>query len=71
MAEELVRLGVAQRTERVAASIAPARRGETLGIADFVRLLQRSGELPRATTPVEPPVAEVAEIDTPANSLRG
>jgi 16S rRNA (adenine1518-N6/adenine1519-N6)-dimethyltransferase len=28
----------------LAASIAPARRGETLVIADFVRLLQRSGE---------------------------
>jgi 16S rRNA (adenine1518-N6/adenine1519-N6)-dimethyltransferase len=27
----------------LAASIDPARRGETLGIADFVRLLQRSG----------------------------
>ena len=29
----------------LSASIDPARRGETLGIADFVRLLQRSGEL--------------------------
>jgi 16S rRNA (adenine1518-N6/adenine1519-N6)-dimethyltransferase len=28
----------------LAASIDPARRGETLGIADFVRLMQRSGE---------------------------
>jgi 16S rRNA (adenine1518-N6/adenine1519-N6)-dimethyltransferase len=28
----------------LAASIDPARRGETLGIADFVRLLQRSNE---------------------------
>lgn len=28
----------------LAASIDPSRRGETLGIADFVRLLQRSGE---------------------------
>lgn len=28
----------------LAASIDPARRGETLGVADFVRLLQRSGE---------------------------
>ena len=63
--------GNASAERLLAASIAPARRGETLGIADFVRLLQRSGELPRATTPVEPPVAEVAEIDTPANSLRG
>jgi 16S rRNA (adenine1518-N6/adenine1519-N6)-dimethyltransferase len=29
----------------LAASIDPARRGETLSITDFVRLLQRSGEL--------------------------
>ena len=28
----------------LSASIDPARRGETLGIADFVRLLQRSGQ---------------------------
>jgi 16S rRNA (adenine1518-N6/adenine1519-N6)-dimethyltransferase len=28
----------------LAASIDPARRGETLGIADFVRLFQRSTE---------------------------
>ena len=27
----------------LAASIDPARRGETLSVADFVRLLQRSG----------------------------
>ena len=34
----------------LAASIDPSRRGETLRVADFVRLLQRSGELdePRA-----------------------
>lgn len=29
----------------LSASIDPARRGETLGIADFVRLLQRSGDV--------------------------
>jgi 16S rRNA (adenine1518-N6/adenine1519-N6)-dimethyltransferase len=29
----------------LAASIDPARRGETLAIADFVRLLERSGQL--------------------------
>lgn len=29
----------------LSASIDPSRRGETLGIADFVRLLQRSGDL--------------------------
>jgi 16S rRNA (adenine1518-N6/adenine1519-N6)-dimethyltransferase len=28
----------------LSASIDPSRRGETLGIADFVRLLQRSGQ---------------------------
>jgi 16S rRNA (adenine1518-N6/adenine1519-N6)-dimethyltransferase len=28
----------------LAASIDPSRRGETLSVADFVRLLQRSGE---------------------------
>ena len=29
----------------LSASIDPSRRGETLGIADFVRLLQRSGKV--------------------------
>ncbi|MDX1870643.1 16S rRNA (adenine(1518)-N(6)/adenine(1519)-N(6))-dimethyltransferase RsmA [Mycolicibacterium sp. 120266] len=33
----------------LAASIDPARRGETLSITDFVRLLQRSGELAAET----------------------
>ncbi|MEU0494629.1 16S rRNA (adenine(1518)-N(6)/adenine(1519)-N(6))-dimethyltransferase RsmA [Mycobacterium sp. NPDC006124] len=32
----------------LSASIDPARRGETLGIADFVRLLQRSGQVEAA-----------------------
>jgi 16S rRNA (adenine1518-N6/adenine1519-N6)-dimethyltransferase len=32
----------------LSASIDPARRGETLAIADFVRLLQRSGWRPKA-----------------------
>jgi len=32
----------------LSASIDPARRGETLGIADFVRLLQRSGQFESA-----------------------
>ena len=35
----------------LAASIDPSRRGETLGIADFVRLLQRSVELQPARPP--------------------
>ena len=38
----------------LSASIDPARRGETLGIADFVRLLQRSGEV--ADAPQQPNV---------------
>jgi 16S rRNA (adenine1518-N6/adenine1519-N6)-dimethyltransferase len=38
----------------LSASIDPARRGETLSIADFVRLLQRSGE-ESATTSAETP----------------
>jgi len=39
----------------LAASIDPARRGETLSVADFVRLLQRSGEWePKPTEPQEP-----------------
>jgi len=37
--------GNASAERLLAASIDPARRGETLAIADFVRLLQRSGEL--------------------------
>jgi 16S rRNA (adenine1518-N6/adenine1519-N6)-dimethyltransferase len=46
--------GNASAERLLAASIDPARRGETLAIADFVRLLQRSGELDReqrAATP--------------------
>jgi len=37
-------------TRLLAASIDPARRGETLRIEDFVRLYQRSAELGRGTT---------------------
>jgi 16S rRNA (adenine1518-N6/adenine1519-N6)-dimethyltransferase len=54
----------------LAASIDPARRGETLGIADFVRLVQRSDEwlpqvpqvpgVPRVPREAEPQVAEPA-----------
>ncbi|MUL49553.1 16S rRNA (adenine(1518)-N(6)/adenine(1519)-N(6))-dimethyltransferase RsmA [Mycobacterium sp. CBMA293] len=39
--------GNASAERLLAASIDPARRGETLAIADFVRLLQRSGDLDR------------------------
>lgn len=42
----------------LAASIDPSRRGETLSIADFVRLLQRSGERD------EPRAKEHAELDS-------
>ena len=44
----------------LAASIDPSRRGETLGIADFVRLLQRSGvwdpQTKRLVQPAETPL---------------
>ena len=45
-------------TRLLAASIDPARRGETLAIGDFVRLLQRSGEWeaePQEVTPIIAP----------------
>lgn len=48
----------------LAASIDPARRGETLRIADFVRLLQRSADwhiAPKAAPTVEPAVEDSAE----------
>jgi 16S rRNA (adenine1518-N6/adenine1519-N6)-dimethyltransferase len=38
----------------LAASIDPARRGETLGVADFVRLLERSAEQPPEQPEREP-----------------
>ena len=41
--------GNASAERLLAASIDPARRGETLAIADFVRLLQRSGQLEQET----------------------
>ena len=46
--------GNASAERLLAASIDPARRGETLAIADFVRLLQRSGELDREQRTVAP-----------------
>jgi 16S rRNA (adenine1518-N6/adenine1519-N6)-dimethyltransferase len=45
----------------LAASIDPSRRGETLSVADFVRLLERSGE--RESTPNEPQ-AQTSEAQT-------
>ncbi len=42
----------------LAASIDPARRGETLSIDDFVRLLQRSAKLDDGTTPTSPGAAQ-------------
>jgi len=36
----------------LAASIDPSRRGETLSVADFVRLLQRSGDWEAPKIPV-------------------
>jgi 16S rRNA (adenine1518-N6/adenine1519-N6)-dimethyltransferase len=52
----------------LSASIDPSRRGETLGIADFVRLLQRSGEWdphakPAPVAPAEAKRAPVAKED--------
>jgi 16S rRNA (adenine1518-N6/adenine1519-N6)-dimethyltransferase len=41
----------------LAASIDPARRGETLSIDDFVRLLQRSGDPDDSTTQTSPDAA--------------
>ena len=45
----------------LAASIDPSRRGETLSVADFVRLLQRSGEAepaPKQAQPQEQPAEQ-------------
>ncbi len=42
----------------LAASIDPARRGETLSIDDFVRLLQRSAKLDDGTAPTSPGAAQ-------------
>ncbi|OBH92853.1 16S rRNA (adenine(1518)-N(6)/adenine(1519)-N(6))-dimethyltransferase RsmA [Mycobacterium sp. E2733] len=42
----------------LAASIDPARRGETLSIEDFVRLLRRSADPPDTTAAAGPPAAE-------------
>jgi 16S rRNA (adenine1518-N6/adenine1519-N6)-dimethyltransferase len=44
----------------LAASIDPSRRGETLTIADFVRLYQRSGRAVRPASSVEVPTAEIS-----------
>ncbi|HEY2504567.1 MAG TPA: 16S rRNA (adenine(1518)-N(6)/adenine(1519)-N(6))-dimethyltransferase RsmA [Mycobacterium sp.] len=41
----------------LAASIDPARRGETLSIDDFVRLLRRSGDPDESTIPASPDTA--------------
>jgi 16S rRNA (adenine1518-N6/adenine1519-N6)-dimethyltransferase len=41
----------------LAASIDPARRGETLSIDDFVRLLRRSGDPDDSTIPASPDTA--------------
>jgi 16S rRNA (adenine1518-N6/adenine1519-N6)-dimethyltransferase len=56
----------------LAASIDPSRRGETLSVADFVRLLQRSGEWeePKAEEPTaqEPP-ATTQPPQTPSRAI--
>ena len=45
----------------LAASIDPSRRGETLSVADFIRLLQRSGE-PEPTPKVPQPQTQEHEV---------
>ena len=53
----------------LAASIDPARRGETLAVADFVRLLQRSEDwhlVPDADADVEAGPGEAADADADA-----
>jgi 16S rRNA (adenine1518-N6/adenine1519-N6)-dimethyltransferase len=42
----------------LAASIDPSRRGETLSVADFIRLLQRSGEWESEPTEPQAPTQE-------------
>lgn len=44
----------------LAASIDPSRRGETLSVADFVRLLERSGEYEEPRTKAQEPAAQQA-----------
>lgn len=53
----------------LAASIDPSRRGETLSIADFVRLLQRSGVAEKPT--VKPDAVEQRELSSDATAARG
>jgi 16S rRNA (adenine1518-N6/adenine1519-N6)-dimethyltransferase len=53
----------------LAASIDPARRGETLSITDFVRLLQRSGELEVPTARSVEAIEAVDSVDNTEASL--
>ncbi len=54
----------------LAASIDPARRGETLAIADFVRLYQRSGgDAPAAMGPATPDSAISESVSSDSGSL--
>jgi len=50
----------------LAASIDPSRRGETLSVADFVRLLQRSGEWEAAPAEPQPEAKEPQTQEQPA-----
>jgi 16S rRNA (adenine1518-N6/adenine1519-N6)-dimethyltransferase len=51
----------------LAASIDPSRRGETLSVADFIRLLQRSGEQePKA----KEPQPQTPQPQTPEHQVR-
>jgi len=50
----------------LAASIDPSRRGETLSVADFVRLLQRSGEWEAKPAAPQPEAEEPQPQEQPA-----
>ncbi|GJF10321.1 ribosomal RNA small subunit methyltransferase A [Mycolicibacterium cyprinidarum] len=54
----------------LAASIDPARRGETLGVADFVRLLQRSADWHVAPPAAQPTTEDSEAEDSAADSER-
>jgi 16S rRNA (adenine1518-N6/adenine1519-N6)-dimethyltransferase len=58
----------------LAASIDPSRRGETLAVADFVRLLQRSGDWepkPKEPQPEAPqPEAQQPQQQSPDDQIR-
>ena len=54
----------------LAASIDPSRRGETLSVADFVRLLQRSGEWEPKPKAPEPPANQEPQALSSEDPIR-